>query len=306
MPFCIDRMGSESTKRKMNFNIEKVAFHCWRCEYGKSNLERFFRDLNGGVLRIVEAALIRGEIRPPKAKNLVAQIAKMIYVDEKVKALRSVKLPPEMESLTQCQWDDPPLRLKRAIRYLKERGTGPASVHKFKIGYCPTGRYAQRLVFPVFQGGKQIYFTTRFAGKHYTKALNAQKQDGYHGRSTCLLNYDGVVGAKVVAVVEGAFDLMAHQHAVGLIGKEISDTHIDLLLALAKLGTEEFVISLDAGAGKSADKVRSKLAGYGPKVTMLVLKRGDPHDNRAKLPALMAQRSSPNLRDRIRQRFTKD
>ena len=304
-PFCIDRLGDESSHRKLTFNLAKVVFHCWRCKYGKGNLERFFRDLNGGVLRIVELSLIRGEVTIPREK-IAATVRNLLYRDEERKALKAVDLPPEMVRLTQRQWDDPPTRLKRGIKYLKDRKITFGQVEWFDIGYCPTGRYGQRLVFPLYQGGDQIYFTTRYAGKSERKTLNPRWEDGYYSASTTLLNFDSVVGEPIVSIVEGPFDMMAHEHAVSLTGKGMSDAQIVLLQMLAELGTEEFVVSLDAGAGQDADDIYHRLLGRVPKVSVLLLDHGDPDERRDELTALMGQRKTLSLTDRVKGRFAKD
>lgn len=305
-PFCIDRVGSESSKRKLTFNVAKVAFRCWRCLFGTRNLERVFRDLNGGVLRFAELALIRGEVTIPSRK-IAATVRDLLYQDEERKVLKPVGLPSEMVRLTQRQWDEPSVRVKRGVNYLKkDRDITFAQVEWFDIGYCPTGRYGQRLVFPLYQGGSQIYFTTRYAGKAEKKTLNPMFEDGYYSAGTTLLNFDSVVGEPVVSIVEGPFDAMAHAHAVSLTGKGISDAQVGLLRLLAELGTEEFVVSLDAGAGRDADELYQELQGCVPKVSILPLDHGDPDERRDELPALMKQRRALSLTDRVKGRFTKD
>ena len=155
--------------------------------------------------------------------------------------------------------------------------------------------------------GKLVSFQTRFIGKNraIAKSMNAPKAEGHYGPSTTLFNFDAVLGEPVVAVCEGAFDVMAHRHAVGLGGKEMSEAHIKLLEELAENGTEEFVVSLDAGAGRASDTIYAKLSVRLPKVTVLALTHGDPHDRRLELDTLMSHRQTPDITDRIIQRFGK-
>lgn len=305
-PFCIDKIGSESGDRKMWVNVATGKTYCFRCQYGASRLRRLFLDLNGGSLRYEELALIRGEIEPPSADTIHESVLEIIYADADVSdgALKPQRMPDGALSLTQCKWDKPTVKLKRGVRYLsKTRGISLLDAHKFDVHYCPYGRYAGRLIFPVYQNGAQVYFTSRYCGRHERKSLNPFNDDGYYRRDHCLLNYDNVVGKDVVAIVEGPFDCMAHENAVALLGKRITDTQTKLLSVLAENGTKEFVVSLDPGAGKQADEIYSKLTGRVPKVTMLVLDHGDPHDRRDELPKLMEGRRAPSMRDRVRQRF---
>ena len=302
-PFCIDRIGSESSSRKMWVNVANGKVFCFRCEYGAGGLRRLFLDLNGGSLRYEEIAILRGEMEPPAGLTIRQAVLEMLYADSATEKAEPQKIPDDAISLTQCKWDEPPVKLKRGIQYLKKRGVNLLTAHKFDIHFCPYGRYSGRLIFPVYQNGEQVYFTSRYAGHHERKTLNPLNEDGRFRRTDCLLNYDNVIGQKVVAVVEGPFDCMAHEHAVGLIAKRISETQTRLLEVLAEHGTQEFVVNLDPDAGPEADAVYRKLLGRVPKVTTLILDHGDPHDRRDELPSLMQGRKEPSTRDRVRQRL---
>jgi DNA primase len=216
-------------------------------------------------------------------------------------------MPPEAMPLSQCNWSKPPFVLRKAIKYLRDdRGVNRLKAIQFDAHYAPSGRYAGRIVFPVYQNGQQVYFTTRYAGEHERKSLNPYNEDGHFHRDHCLLNYDAAVGKKVVAIVEGVLDCMAHKAAVALLGKRCTETQAKLLEVLADNGTEEFVVSLDPGAGREADAIYQKLSGRVPKVSMLVLDHGDPHDRREELPELMKGRRAPSTGDRVRQRMKRD
>ncbi|KKM04840.1 hypothetical protein LCGC14_1760170 [marine sediment metagenome] len=307
-PFCIDRMGDESSERKLWVNVQKGKAVCYRCHFGAGNLEILFRAMNGGVLRIEELVLIKGERQPP-AQSVSSTILELFYASEdEVEEPKSMPLPSEHESLLEV-YDDPPLRLRRGVNYLKSRGIPARLVDRFSIGYCPTGEFAGYLIFPVIQAEEQVYFTSRFAGKvgkYDRKTKNPKNRDGYHRRQTCLLNYDRVIGSKVVGIVEGPFDMTAHESAVALIGTYLSPVQRALLEVLVEFGTEEFVISLDRDAGRHADVIYTALVGCAPKVTVLMLDHGDPDENRDALPELMKDRRSPSVRDRVSLRLSGD
>ncbi len=308
-PVCIDRMGDESDKRKLWVNTSKGMAVCYRCGYGARTLLSLFRMMNGGRLRIEELRIIKGTRTPPKV-SVVSELLQLFYApDDPEEELSPVRLPREYRPLAD-EFVDTPLPLRNGVNYLKRRHISPAKAAAFNIGYCPTGQYAGYLVFPVWQGGEQVYFTTRYAGKVGPKDLkckNPVNQDGYHTRNTCLLNFDGVLGAPVVAIVEGGFDMMAHEAAVGLMGKTVDETQIRLLELLAENGTEEFVVSLDKDAGREADRLFQALNGRLPKVSLLALADGDPDDHREELPALMdARKEELGISDRVRLRFSGD
>lgn len=308
-PFCIDRMGDESDHRKLWINTTKGKAICYRCGYGAATLLALFRAMNGGRLRFEELKIIKGTRTPPRV-SVAAELLQLFYAPvEDDEEPSPVLLPREYRPLAD-EFEDPPLPLRNGVSYLKRRGISPAKAAVFKVGYCPTGEYAGYIVFPVCQGGSQVYFTTRYAGKVGPKDLkckNPKNQDGYHTRNTCLLNFDRVLGAPVVAIVEGGFDMMAHETAVGLMGKTIDETQIRLLELLVENDTEEFVVSLDKDAGRQVEALFCALNGRVPKVSVLALKDGDPDDHREELSKLMAGRKRTlGIGDRVKLRFSGD
>lgn len=303
-PACIDRIGSESSKQKLNVNTARGVGHCYRCGYKFRHFEALFRMLNNGPLRVEELRLIRREVRLVSNTASVAVRASLAAARPAGKVeLRRVPLPSDMLKLATA-WANPLAR--HAIRYLTRRGITRAQVDQHQIGYCTSGRYAGYLVFPVWQRGVQVYFTTRYAGTATDgrKSNNPPKAEGFHGKSTCLLNYDGVLGQPLVAVVEGPFDMMAWgSRAVALMGKDISDAQVALIESLCHDGTREIVVSLDSDAGTYAQRVHSRLLGRVPKVTVMLLREGDPHDNRHQLDKLLAGRGEPGPVDLVRSRY---
>lgn len=308
-PFCLDKLGDESSDRKFWVNIVTGKCFCFRCETGYSKLEPFFRALNGGSLKMVELAIIRGEFKPPLQglETIVKQKLNEKTDDGVVvlnpALLKPQKLPKEYLPLSSCQ--ESPLRRHGYNYFTKVRKLDPALIDIFKVGYCVSGRFAGRLIFPVFQGGKQVYFTTRFCGNHFAKSLNPDNLDGYHRRDSCLLNYDNVVGRLRVCVSEGPISVCAHRNppAVGLMGKIISETQIQLLEALIPKGLRELVISLDADAGRAIDKIYKATVDRFPRVRVLILNKGDPDERRDDLRELFEQRRVPNLLDRVQGRL---
>lgn len=291
-PACIDRVGSESSSPKLNLNTARGIGHCYRCEYAFRDLHSLFRMINGGIVTLEELRIIRREITPVSNKA-VESVGAVLSKTVRTRDLKPVPLPSGIIDL--CAEKIPPMAFP-ATRYLSQRGVGRDLIAKHQIGYASSGRYAGYLTFPVLQDGEQIYFTTRFAGKapDNRKSNNPIKADGFHAKSTCLLNYDGCKGKKKVAIVEGPFDMMAWPNAVALMGKVISDRQIGLIDRLVAEGTRHIVISLDADAGKHAQVIRARLIGRVPKLTLLMLADGDPFDHRADIADLARDTTDPS------------
>lgn len=307
-PFCIDREGSESDGRKLWVNFDKGAMHCFRCDYGRRDWLQFFRDLNGGSLRHEEIELCRGEITPPRThEDMASAVFNILYgAEPEAQELVPVALPPDMQPLApHARLKTKPIHLRRAFKYLTGRGVTSKQIVQHDLGFCVSGRYAQRVIFPVRQNGRQVYFTNRYCGTHLLKSLNPEKTEGAYSRDHCLLNYDNVVGKAQIAVTEGPFDMMAYDHAVALMGKTISATQVDLLTALVAHGLEEVIVSLDAEAGKDAERVYHRLTRRIPSVVILSLDHGDPDERRDDLADLIDQARPPTVADQVRNRLKK-
>lgn len=306
-PFCIDRVGSESNKRKLDINVSSGKSGCYRCEYRAGGLEKLFRDMNGGALRLDEARLVYGRVQAPKTPDLADTVRATLREEPvDVRHLKPVALPREYVKLTSCTTNP---NARTAFRYLTKRGAGPELIEAFQIGYAWSGRYAMRLIFPVILGGKVIYWTTRYAGDHAIKSLNPDFEEGYLSKEEILFNYDACVGHKRIAVVEGPFSAMAFHPpelecpAVATFGKSPSARQLAMIEGMVKQGLEEVVIGLDPDAATKIDFLRNALADRVPEVTVLKLGHGDPWDRRADLPELLADRGEMSLAERVRGRF---
>lgn len=303
-PFCIDREGSESSKRKLDINILNGKARCYRCGYKAGNLERLLRSFNRGSLPLVEATILVGFMPRETSATLLKSVTAIFEqnTEDTVKAVTPVPLPPEFVMLEDIK-DTVVGRLP--VNYMKERGAGEELWPHFTIGYAASGTYARRLVFPIFMHGELVYFTSRYCGKHDLKSLNPPMTPEHVSRSDVLFNYDSCVGAKVIAVAEGPFSVMAFADpelecpAVGTLGKEVSESQLALIRGLVAQGLEEVVVSFDPDAGKATDGMMAALQGVVPVVTALKLDHGDPWDRRADLRELLANRGALSLRERV-------
>lgn len=302
-PACIDRVGSESNKQKLNVNTTRSVGHCYRCGYAFRDFAALFRMLNNGVLKMEELRILQREVRLPSSNAVDSVRQALETVSDVHVSLKPVRMPDDAIKLFAGKVSP---FAKRALRYLHGRGVTDEMIEQHQISYATSGRYAGYLLFPVFQGGAQVYFTSRFAGEATDgrKSNNPPKAEGFHGKSTCLLNYDSVVGKPRVCIVEGPFDMMAWGGcAVAIMGKAISDAQVSLIETLCRTGTREIVVSLDPDAGVKAHQIYTKLLGRVPKVTVLTLPSGDPWDNRERLNDLLRTRGVMDASAMVRARY---
>lgn len=311
-PACIDRIGTDSDKRKFAVNLVRQKGRCFRCDFKFRNLEQLFRYINGGFIKPMERVILRKE--PPLVVESVKKTVKGLLTktrDEASAYKRRHRLPRGTRALSKVDVTKHPW--KRALAYWEKRGFDMDDAERMDVHYCPSGAtygdldYSGYLLFPAMQDDVRVYWTTRYCGRHHIKSKNPPKREGYYSREHCLLHYDGVKGAKVVALVEGPTDCAAHKHAVALMGKEMSRAQAALIEALVEHGLEELVINLDPGTGAKVDEIAALLRDRVPKLSVLYFDHGDPCSRRDELPALMRTRkAAPTLGDRIRARLVRD
>lgn len=311
---CIDRLGSESSKRKLRINVSKGKAFCPRCGYSASTAERLLRDMNSGRLTLTEMALLREEGRPPEESiDIAARMLLAKPAADAARKLNPVPLPPESFPLTAGQsWTDNP-KAAQALAYLEKRRISFETAVQFDIRYCAYGHFGGYLIFPVTMYGVHVYWTNRYAGDRpwyipedkFNKSLNQRNQEGDYGKSDVLLGFDRVVGQPVVEVGEGPFDAMAVPWGVAMMGKRPSAAQIALLIELAKHGTREFIISVDPDAIREAEMLGMALRDVVDRVTFLPLNHGDPSSRQDEMGALMDARvSERSLLDRVALRMS--
>jgi hypothetical protein len=305
-PFCIDVIGDESSKRKLGINIVKARGGCYKCETGFRTWEQFFRRLNGGYLRIEEIQLLRFQPKIPR-DGLVEATEKLLHpaLEEETRMrLKARRLPYECDTFADMTSKvRASLRYRAPLGYLKRRGVTDWHIERYRIGYCAEGDLANYLVFPVFQGEKQVYYTTRFCGDsdRVPKSNNPKNEDGYFSTSSVLLNFDQCRGQERIALVEGAFDMMAFEYAAATLGKHMSDRQLDLFRVLVDEGLQEVVVARDPGAGKEMYADYKALLPIVPEVSVLALDAGDPWSRRDDLPDLLPGRGAPDAATLVQQ-----
>lgn len=297
-PACLDRVGSEGSKLHLHINLAKGAMNCFRCEFS-ANLYKLFVFLNGGIIRPEERVFLGREepLRYASFNELRRE-----WRRESDGRLRAVRLPKEARPIA-----GDAIGVHTARRYMERRGVkdvdAVAALHQ--LHYASSGRYGGHILFPCFEHGVQVYFTTRAASKTaLLKSKNPRKAEGFYGKSDTLLGLDVAARHERVLIVEGPFDMLAAPKGVGavaLMGKVASQRQLSLLAHLARSDAHpELVVALDADAQSHAVELHRRLRSRGVRVTLLRLGEGDPWSQRATLPSLMHSRvERVSLTDRL-------
>ena len=233
-------------KRKLSVNIDKNVFKCWICEYSGRTIRRLVRKHGTFKLR-QEWDELDGRVDISRFDELFSE-----EVEEEVEQV--VPLPPKFASLANKSL---PLAARIPLKYLQDRGVTRSDILRWKIGYCTSGQYSDRVVIPSFGiSGRPNYFVARSYKGNWNKYMNPQASRDIIFNEL-YLDFD-----EDLVIVEGIFDaIIAGPNAVPILGSNLNERSI-LFQEIVKNDTPIY-IALDPDAEKKALKLIENLLEYG-------------------------------------------
>ena len=286
-------------KQKLTVNTSKRTWHCWVCEEYKMNLYGKRKPVAGagGLLDLIQ--LLEGCARD-RAVAIVSDQSKHLSVP--INFLESRLQPvlahaPVREGIVfPPGWK--PITDYGLLPYLAQRGIMPDDVQAYGLGYCDSGLYAGRLVFPVWEDKRLVYYQARAMWESnepgFRKSLNPPKQEGLAGPAEVLMNIDMAKRYQRVALVEGPIDCVhAGPSACATFGKKVSMAQA---LKLKHAGVSAVDLMWDGpseneplGAWPEMMKAGNLLSGMF-EVRLVFLPQGDPGEyTRAELDSFRAR-----------------
>jgi hypothetical protein len=243
---------------KYNFEISllplpkygnKRVFSCWACNVS-GTLENFCKRFN---IPYTSTPSIPRNIELPKTSS------------------DDIQLP---ESFTLINPANPTSVYEtNALKYLYHRNITNDTIVKFHVGFCYAGRFESRLIFPVYENDKLIYFTSRgYWYKENAGALhpNIPKNGILYGFNRFLKN---------AVIVEGVFDVLSlfqlGYYGIALLGKKIQKEQIRKILS-SRLENIKILLDADTTIKERMD-IYHKLNMPGKKVQIVDLPHGDPN-----------------------------
>jgi DNA primase len=140
---------------------------------------------------------------------------------------------------------------------LYERGIGKEDILRWKIGYCPDGEYASRIIIPSFNlQGRINYFVGRSYKDNWIKYKNPSLQ-----RNNLVFNELNLDWESDLTLTEGVFDAIVAGNAIPLLGSTLPETS-RLFQEVAKHDTPIY-IALDPDAEKKAQYLINDMIQYG-------------------------------------------
>lgn len=164
---------------------------------------------------------------------------------------------------------------KKALDYLYKRGIAENEIYFYKLGYCIFGKYANRILVPVFEDKELVSFVARdYTGFSTIKVLTPPGY-GTVGIKQYLFNFDSASLFSEIILTEGVFDaISAGIRAVALFGKTPTEIQFNKIVKAKK----DVVVCLDADAQKEAQKLALRLSLHGLRARLARMPEGyDPN-----------------------------
>lgn len=232
-------------KRKLSVNIEKNSFKCWICEYSSPNIYRLIKRF-GNYNQKQEWLSIDNKVD-------LSFDPFTIFNEKDLKKKEEISLPKEFASLTKKNLS---FLANEPLKYLYNRGITKEDILRWKIGYCSTGEYKNRIIVPSFDmSGKIDYFIAR----SYTDEWNKYKNPPIE-KTNLLFNSLYVSWDEDVILTEGVFDAIVAGNSIPILGSSLKEDS-KIFEEIVKNDACVYV-ALDYDAEKKANKLISQMIKY--------------------------------------------
>jgi len=250
-PFCNHR------KPKLEINMATSAdgfnpWECWVCETKGKTIRSLLKQL---------------QTPREQAQEVLKYLPKGAEVE--YKQLSIVELPKEFQPLWNASTTSVIANTVR--RYLYDRGLTDNDFIKYSIGYCTTGEYGGRIIFPSYSASNQLnFFVARSFDGNYFKYKNPEV-------SKDIIFYENLINwNEPIILCEGVFDAVAiRRNVIPVLGKSISNS---LLKKLITSKVNDIYIALDKDAFKKALQYCEQFLKLGKRVYLVELDEKDPSE----------------------------
>jgi DNA primase len=238
-PFC------KHHKHKLSVNVRANVYKCWICDTRGKNIRRLVRKF-GNYAQVTEWDRITG-------RHDIADFD-TIFADSlpDVEVAQRVVLPEEFQTLSRKNLSPATIPV---LNYLRARGISTDEILKWKMGYCPSGDYAGRVVIPSFDmGGYVNYFIARAYDGSWMRYKNppASRDIVF---SELYLDWD-----EDIVLVEGVFDAIVAGNAVPILGSTLNQN--TALFARLVAESPRIYMALDSDASYKERKIIKNLLQY--------------------------------------------
>lgn len=230
-------------KPKLSINIDRGAFKCWICNYRGKSIRRLVRK-HGTYSQLKDWDEVYGR---PDIANF-----DFLFAEKEEEAKVQVQMPNNFRSLLR---KDLKFVDREPFNYLANRGLSKQDIVSWKIGYCNSGEFRNRVVVPSFSDdGDLNYFIARNYRDDYFKYKNPKVN------KDVIFNELFIDWDKDLTIVEGVFDAINAGNAVPILGSTLHPES-NLLRKIVRNDTPCY-IALDADAPKKERQIIKTLLSY--------------------------------------------
>ena len=173
-----------------------------------------------------------------------------------------MSLPAEFVSL--CN-NNPSLSSIQPRNYLSARGIDKQQILHWKLGYCPTGEYAGRIIAPSFNmDGKVNFFVGRAYDGHWRKYMNPP------ANKDIIFNELYIDWEEDITLVEGVFDAVKVPNSIPILGSSLREAS-KLFMQIVQ-NDPRIYVALDPDVEKKAYKLIESLLRYDIEVYKVPIK----------------------------------
>lgn len=238
-------------KPKLSVDFVKNVAKCWACDWRTKNLRRLVRRW-GQVHHINRWKDFDADIELGDLDNLFAK---------EIEPRQRIDLPSEFQTLT---GRNHPASARVPLNYLRKRAVKEKDILYWKIGYCASGEYKNRLILPSFDDeGYCNFFTSRtYDPNIWPPYLNGP------GNKDIIFNELLIDWEREVTLVEGVFDaIVAGENSIPLLGSTLREDS-SLFRKIVKNDTP-ILLGLDADAHKKAMRLVRALLAHDVEVRLM-------------------------------------
>ena len=231
-PFC------STTKKKLSINIVTNKWKCWVCGSKGGHILWLLKKLNVSKDTLQK---FKAEFKDSDIKSYKETTANVV-----------LQLPPEYKPLWK---QENTYGYLHALNYLSKRNITLEDIIRYRIGYCESGTYANRIILPSYDRNNQLnYFTGRLFYDGGMKYKNPPV-------SKNIICFDNMIDwNEPIVLCEGMFDAIAlRRNAIPLMGKTLPSA---IKKQLVENNTKHVTIFLDEDARSDALKLEQQISQY--------------------------------------------
>ncbi len=148
-PFCVQNGQGPDTRYRLGINMRTGQAHCFNCAWKTGDIYKLLARASGVPVRENDDYY------------------------ETCNKKKEARVLPDTYSFLGTTDASESIMGRRAVAYLAGRGVGPTQIKAHNIGYCHSGRYAYRVIFPIYRRGKLVTYIARdYTGKQEPRFLN--------------------------------------------------------------------------------------------------------------------------------------